>query len=336
MIDVQTKVQTILQAQWIETNPALADVVFRFDEFDPIHPRLQVLLEVFPDQKTWVVEKSYRIEQKCKLTLYLKPARYDPTNISDYKTKFFNAKTEIDRILSKNKFLIPGINNLELLQAWDDKNTVAVGRGIKQVVEPILFQSEQLLTAIYYNDAELQSIEIQYPEWGYTKLFGEIWIALEKGGYCKRLEGTIGIPFDLQDDKGGGYFNPGESGAAYSNSLAYCSGHIWVGQGILPSVTCQIDGITLKMRKHGNPSGNVVVSIRNADSNFVPTGNDLVSVSLSMDLVSNDLTEIDFLFSNAIALTANNKYCVIIRCPNGDADNYTEVGNEESGQCPCT
>jgi hypothetical protein len=52
--------------------------------------------------------------------------------------------------------------------------------------------------------------------------------------------------------------------------------------------------------------------------------------------VSYDLTEIDFLFSNAIALTANNKYCVIIRCPNGDADNYTEVGNEESGQFPCT
>jgi len=115
----------------------------------------QVLFENYPDKKTYIAQVSngtvYKVEHSCKITIYLRPVRYDDTSIENSKTILFNIKSEIDRILAKKKFSVTGIANLEMtLSGWNDKGTIARGRGVKTRKEPIVFQSEKLVHGVYY------------------------------------------------------------------------------------------------------------------------------------------------------------------------------------------
>jgi hypothetical protein len=87
--------------------------------------------------------------------------RYVGEEIEANKVIFFNARNEIDRILTVVKYSIEGITNLELAaNGWNDKNSLRVGRGTKDMGTflastggkdtAILFRSEQIVTAIYY------------------------------------------------------------------------------------------------------------------------------------------------------------------------------------------
>jgi len=168
MLDVGNLVQATITnmtngnpTYWTETNPTLTDIKFTQDEFDGRSPALQVLFENFPEKKIWVHDSVYRVEHRCRITLFLKPMRYAETDIATYKTRFKNTKTEIDRILGVVKYSISGITNLELSNnGWNDKNSIRVGRGTKDMGTfmqniggqdiNIIFRSETTVTAIYY------------------------------------------------------------------------------------------------------------------------------------------------------------------------------------------
>lgn len=154
-MNIASLIKDCLFDHWSETNPTAAKITWKYDEFDPKNPSLQVLIENFPQRSTWVIRGVYRVEHRARITVYLKLVRYELDNIENSRTTWFNAKVEIDKILDKNKFSIPGIVNLNLSGGWDDKNTIAVGRGMKTRREPIVWQTEQIVTAQYYIDEEL-------------------------------------------------------------------------------------------------------------------------------------------------------------------------------------
>ena len=168
MLDVGNLVQATITnltngnpTYWTETNPTLAQVAFTQDEFDSKNPLLQVLFENFPERKIWIHDNVYRVEHRCRITLFLKPIRYAETEIAACKIRFNNTKTEIDRILRVTKYSISGITNLDLApNGWNDKNSIRVGRGTKDMGTfleskggqdiAIIFRSEQEVLAIYY------------------------------------------------------------------------------------------------------------------------------------------------------------------------------------------
>lgn len=162
MLNIQQLIQDTLSSYWTEIRPALTDFSFTQDELDPkwgeqtsgpVH--IQVLLENFPSRKTFIASTSsgalYRIDHACRITVFLRLISYQIDKVSEAKDIFFNLRSEIDRILTDRKFSIAGITNLEMtMQGWNDRATIAVGRGIKTKREPIVWQSEKLVTAVYY------------------------------------------------------------------------------------------------------------------------------------------------------------------------------------------
>ena len=130
-------------------------ITWRQDEFDPKGPLFQIVVENYPARKVWVVGNTYRVEHNVRISIYCKHKRYELDTISKFKTLWFdNIKNEIDRILRENKYTIPNIDIVQLRDGWDDRDTIAVGRGIKKAFlgkkHPIIWYSEQIVTCIYY------------------------------------------------------------------------------------------------------------------------------------------------------------------------------------------
>jgi hypothetical protein len=132
-------------------------VTVKYDEFDIIDPILQVLIENFPAKTTWIIEGVYRVEHRVRLTLYKKLIHYAQEHILDYKDTWFNVKELIDKVIIKNKFALSGCRNL-IIGTWTDNiPSIAVGRGIKTKKEPIVWKSENIVSAIYYYNETLVS-----------------------------------------------------------------------------------------------------------------------------------------------------------------------------------
>ena len=149
-MNVATLIYNCLTSNWGETNPPKTDIAWKYDEFDSKNPSLQVLIENLPIRSTWVSRGMYRVEHKVRITMYMKLTSYKDNRVDEYKDTWFNTKKEIDRILAQNKFNLTDIINLDLPGGWNDKESIAVGRGIKTVREPIIWRSEQDVTAVYY------------------------------------------------------------------------------------------------------------------------------------------------------------------------------------------
>ena len=141
----------------LKDNITTEDVIFKFDEFDTKSPALQVLLENYPERSTWVTRGVYRIEHRIRISIYLKLIRYDLVTVADARSKWFTLKAEINEILAKNKFNISGVINLDLPGGWDDENSIAVGRGVKSITEPIIWKSKQEISCLYYTVQELDA-----------------------------------------------------------------------------------------------------------------------------------------------------------------------------------
>jgi len=144
MIDISATLEAVLNSDdaWIETEPAFADVVFSFDEFDPKNPKLQILFQNGPDTKTWVTKGVYRIEHQCLLTVFVRPVNYKPATITAAKTSFLNMKSEVDRILT-------GVDST-FLSGWKDE-PLQVGRDTgKMHNEPIMFRAIQTVMVTGY------------------------------------------------------------------------------------------------------------------------------------------------------------------------------------------
>ncbi|MGB9856101.1 MAG: hypothetical protein ACPLKS_06125 [Caldisericum exile] len=160
-MDVASKILEIIRDQWSISNPSLSEVALRLDEYDPKNPLFQIVVENYPIRSRWIIQGVYRVEHRVKITLYCKPKRYDLDSIESLRVKWYNMKGEVDRILMANKFNVSDVNNLDLPGGWDDRETIAVGRGIKKgflgKTEPIIWLSEQVVTCVYYEVETLES-----------------------------------------------------------------------------------------------------------------------------------------------------------------------------------
>jgi len=150
-IDIYTSVPSpYIYVDNIEINKGVSLSV-KYDEFDIKDPLMQLLIENFPAKSTWIIEGVYRIEHRVRLTLYRKLIHYGEEFITTNKNMWFEAKNMIDKIIIKNKFNLSETRNL-ISGIWTDNiPSIAVGRGWKnRAKEPILWQSEQIVTCVYY------------------------------------------------------------------------------------------------------------------------------------------------------------------------------------------
>jgi len=153
-VDVASKIYDTIYNNWNISNPSKTDITWKKDEFDPKGPLFQIVIENYPARKVWVVDNTYRVEHNVRITIYCKPKRYDLTTIDNTRTQWFNIKNEVDRILRENKYTVTDVDVVQLRDGWDDRDTIAVGRGIKKAFlgkkHPIIWYSEQIVTCIYY------------------------------------------------------------------------------------------------------------------------------------------------------------------------------------------
>lgn len=115
------------------------------------------------------------------------------------------------------------------------------------------------------------------------------------------------------------YYNTGYDGVAQ----AY--GTSWRGQTFTPIVNHTITSVKLQMLKGGNP-GTITVSIR-ATSAGVPVLPDLCSGTYDGDTLptSGAGTWAEFDFGAGTKLKAGTVYGIVIRAPDGDAENFLYI-----------
>jgi hypothetical protein len=103
------------------------------------------------------------------------------------------------------------------------------------------------------------------------------------------------------------------------SSLTYnVYGSYWYAQTFQYSQKFNLTKVSLYLQRINNPAGNFIVSIRQT-SGGVPTGNDLVSSSITASSLSNIPTWYNFTMN--IVLDASTLYAIVVRCPNGDSSN---------------
>lgn len=163
IFDAQT-VYDMLTANWVETNPAIADVFLAMNEFNPNNPAIQILMENFNTKEDWVIDSTYKTTQTFKITVFLKPPMYDPIHLTDNRLTFMNCLSEVSRIIHATHFglsaqyhLEAGWKSISIPQGYGDSQSRIAGRtvapipGLSKSPEPIVFKSSQDITFEYYN-----------------------------------------------------------------------------------------------------------------------------------------------------------------------------------------
>ena len=174
-MDVATLIGGLLQSNWELENVSIDDNIttiyidlpklsFRYDEFDPKSPELQILIENYPARSTWIIGGFYRIEHGVRISLYQKLIQYRPIQVNGYSFNamdvyrkiWYSVKHEIDRILIKYKYTVENIISITNGIWTDILPTIAVGRGIKTTSKPIVWRTEQVITTLYYQNEGLK------------------------------------------------------------------------------------------------------------------------------------------------------------------------------------
>lgn len=140
MFDPQI-IATLLHDEWIETDPAVADILFGVDEVDPKKLAFQIVCEnVDLPQEQFIVDTVFKSIQNIKITVYLKPIRYAPDTLITSKATYYNALTEVDRIIrdSHYEFTATEYNSI----SW---RNVLIPKGFGLQPEPLIFQAEKLI-----------------------------------------------------------------------------------------------------------------------------------------------------------------------------------------------
>jgi hypothetical protein len=107
----------------------------------------------------------------------------------------------------------------------------------------------------------------------------------------------------------------------YSTGSEMAAGLQWLAQTFKLLKTSKITKISLYLHRYGNPTGDFIVSIRNADALSGPTGDDIVSASVSASSIPTSNGWYTFTFTPT-EFSANSLYAIVCRCPNGDIDNH--------------
>lgn len=142
MLDIATLIKDSLTTNWDLEIPSSSTLFIALDEFDPKNPMFQVLLELNSDTKTRMVDGINLVEQRCKLTVYIRPKNFDVSTVSSTRTILINVQTEIDRILEN--FALTGVIDVEL-SGWS-KISIDTGKGTKRG----MMNCEETVSCQYY------------------------------------------------------------------------------------------------------------------------------------------------------------------------------------------
>ena len=117
-----------------------------------------------------------------------------------------------------------------------------------------------------------------------------------------------------------------------NRNMGDVSANTYVSQTFTASSTASIDKVKLRIKRVGNLSDNLLVSIRATDGSGVPTGADLTNqVSLALSSLKTEYEWKEINFTTYASLTASTKYSIIIkRSGSNDASNYVQI-SEDSG-----
>lgn len=140
MIDPQT-IADMLQTEWTETDPAVGDVLFGVDEFDPKKPALQIVCENADlPREEFIVDTVFKSIQNVKITVYQKPVRYAPDTLITTKATFYKAMNEVDRIIREAhyEFTATEYNSI----SW---RSVSIPKGFGAQPEPLTLHAEKLI-----------------------------------------------------------------------------------------------------------------------------------------------------------------------------------------------
>jgi len=119
-----------------------------------------------------------------------------------------------------------------------------------------------------------------------------------------------------------------------ANPLTYISGNNWLAQIFTPSVSGNLNKITISVDKIGTPGGDAVVQIRTT-SGGTPTGTVLASQAIIQSSVP-DRGKLVFTFNSPPALTNGTKYAIVFYNDDGlggspSTTNYYRPGWTSSG-----
>jgi hypothetical protein len=99
-------------------------------------------------------------------------------------------------------------------------------------------------------------------------------------------------------------------------------GGLWKAQIFSPSINHMVNQIKLRLTKTGNPTGDVTVSIRDADINGLPSGRDLAIASIPCTSIT-ESNWYTFNLDKAVDLKAGTKYSILIQASGSDLTDNT-------------
>jgi len=104
-----------------------------------------------------------------------------------------------------------------------------------------------------------------------------------------------------------------------ANDIDNIGNSLLKAQSFTPTVSHAITRISLELMKMGSPSGNVVVHLRNTDSNGLPTGADLATGQIPCSAVtSGSANWYDFDLGISVTLNAGTRYAICMEASGSD------------------
>ena len=140
MFDPQV-IATLLKTEWEETDPAVADILFGVDEYDPKKPAFQVVcLNADLPREEYIVGSIFKSIQNIKIIAYLKPIRYAPNTLVTAKATFYKILAEVDRIIREAHYVYTATEYNSI--SW---RNVSIPKGMGVQPEPLMFYAEKLM-----------------------------------------------------------------------------------------------------------------------------------------------------------------------------------------------
>ena len=151
--DLSDKIQTLIETEWEETNPAIADVKFCTQDYghdadlelfdtNACYPQIAINTEL-EETITYVINLTTKIVNSVALLVYLRPANYQLITIGFSQTTFKNIINEIKRIIRENRYLLTDVAEVKISR-WKIQT--------KKKEEPIVFVARIELNATTYEE----------------------------------------------------------------------------------------------------------------------------------------------------------------------------------------
>ena len=128
---------SLLSIQWSISTPAIgtdttSSLFINIDEYDPRVPVYQIVIKNRPLRPEYLAPNCIKLEQELLIELHVRPVRFDPDTIGNFRTIWKNIKGEVTRILNKYRF--DSVGNTIDMTTWVDSK---VPHGFDQSADPL-------------------------------------------------------------------------------------------------------------------------------------------------------------------------------------------------------